>query len=205
MTVDEVTWQAIARGSWPILVAIIFGLAVRWLLSALARMAGKRAEQSLRARIALVVATPAAMALPLFFLSIAVAGTALPDAWIQRIQHWLGVGGLLCMTWLAVRATGAIERRIRREHPVDTIDNLRARRVQTQARVLGRVAQIAIAFIGISMALMTFPAIHLWAPRCSRRRAWSDWWPASRRDRSSAISSPACSLHLRSRSAWTTW
>ena len=150
-------WIAIA---WPLLVALLVGLIVRHVVLAVARRAGRHVGQSLRARIAVVVATPAAVALPLFFLSIAVAGTSLPPPWIDRIQHWLGVGGLLCMTWLAVRALGAIERRILRDHPLDTADNLRARRVQTQARVLGRVAQIAVALVGISIALMTFPAIH---------------------------------------------
>jgi small-conductance mechanosensitive channel len=160
LAIDQSTWQAVAGSGWPLLVAIAVGLAVRWLLLAIARKARQHAGQSLRARVAVVIATPAAVALPLFFLSIAVAGTSLPDAWISRIQHWLGVGGLLCVTWLAVRAIGAIELRILREHPLDTVDNLRARRVQTQTRVLGRVAQIAIAFVGISIALMTFPAIH---------------------------------------------
>jgi small-conductance mechanosensitive channel len=160
LAIDGSAWQVIFASAWPLLVAVVVGLLVRSALLSIGRHAGAHAGSSLRARIALVVATPAAVALPLFFLSIAVAGTALPADWIARIQHWLGVGGLLCLTWLGVRAAGAIERRILRGHPVDTVDNLRARRVQTQARVLGRVAQIAIAFVGISIALMTFPAIH---------------------------------------------
>lgn len=149
-------WLAAA---WPLLVALLVGLLVWRALIGIARRASAHADQSLRARIALVVATPAAVALPLFFLSLAVAGAPLPAAWIGVIQHWLGIGGLLCVTWLAVRAAGAIEGRIVRDHPLDVSDNLRARRVQTQVRVLGRVLQVAIAFIGISIALMTFPAI----------------------------------------------
>ena len=160
MTIGGSDWQIVFASAWPLLVAVVVGLLVRSALLSIGRRAGAHEGSSLRARIALVVATPAAVALPLFFLSIAVAGTALPADWIARIQHWLGIGGLLCLTWLAVRAVGAIERRILREHPLDTVDNLRARRVQTQARVLGRVAQTAIAFVGISIALMTFPAIH---------------------------------------------
>ena len=160
MRIDGAQAQAWLAIAWPLLIALIVGLAVHQALRMIARKASRHAGQSLRARVAVVIATPAAVALPLFFLSIAVAGTALPQPWIDRIQHWLGVGGLLCVTWLAVRVVGAVERRILRDHPLDTADNLRARRVQTQARVLGRVAQIAIALIGVSIALMTFPAIH---------------------------------------------
>src|SRR4051812_43862420 len=92
-------WIAIA---WPLLVALLVGLIVRQVLLTIARKASLHVAQSLRARVAVVIATPAAVALPLFFLSIAVAATSLPPPWIGRIQHWLGVGGLLCLTWLAV-------------------------------------------------------------------------------------------------------
>jgi small-conductance mechanosensitive channel len=153
------SWPAQAQtwvlAAWPLLAALLLG----WLLYRAMRAIAGHDGRSLRARVLLVVAMPAAAALSLFFLSIAVAGMPLRDAWIGRIQHWLGVGGWLCLTWLAVRAIGAIERRILREHPLDMADNLRARRVQTQARVLGRVAQVTIALVGISIALMTFPAI----------------------------------------------
>ena len=152
-------WQDLLAIAWPLLVALGLGLIVRRVLLAVARHARSHSGQYLRARLAQVVALPAAVALPLFFLSIAVAGTPLSPARIERIQHWLGVGGLLCLTWLAVRAVGAVERRILREHPVEAADNLRARRVQTQTRVLGRVVQFAIAIVGLAIALMTFPAI----------------------------------------------
>ncbi len=82
----------------------------------------------------MAVAVAVAVALPLLFLAIAVHATPtpMPDAWVARIQHALGIGGLLCLTWLAVRAVRAVERRIVREHPTDTSDNLAARRIQTQ-------------------------------------------------------------------------
>jgi small-conductance mechanosensitive channel len=141
----------------------VAALLLGWLLHrgvlAVARRADRHAGHSLRARVLLVVAMPAAVALSLFFLAVAVAGMPLCADWIARIEHACGIGGWLCLTWLAVRAIGAIERRILRGHPLDAADNLRARRVQTQARVLGRMAQFAVALVGVSIALMTFPAI----------------------------------------------
>ncbi|WP_407354549.1 mechanosensitive ion channel family protein [Luteimonas sp. R10] len=152
-------WPLLGAVAWPLLIALLLGLLVRRALLALARRARAHAATHLRARVAQVVAVPAAVALPLLFLSIAVTATPLPDTWSSRIQHWLGIGGLLCLTWLAVRAVGAIERRILREHPVDIEDNLSARRVQTQTAVISRVIQGAILLVGVALALMTFPAI----------------------------------------------
>ncbi len=74
-------------------------------------------------------------------------------------SHAFIVVALLGLTWLAVAAVGAFQRRVLRKYPVDIADNLDARRVQTQARVLGRLAQFAIGLVGVSLALMTFPAV----------------------------------------------
>ncbi|RPE79978.1 mechanosensitive ion channel family protein [Vulcaniibacterium tengchongense] len=153
------SWQHIIAVAWPLLVALALGLIVNRLVRALARRARERGESRLRVRVIRVIAAPAGVAAPLLFLSLAVAATPLPPPWAARIQHGLAIGGLLCLTWLAVRAVGAVEARILREHPVDVEDNLAARRVQTQTRVISRVVQGGIALVGISVALMTFPAI----------------------------------------------
>lgn len=74
-------------------------------------------------------------------------------------SHWIVVVVVLGLTWLAVAAVGTVKRRVLRRYPVDVEDNLAARRMQTQARVLGRLAQFLVALLGVSLALMTFPAV----------------------------------------------
>ncbi|MDH5832788.1 mechanosensitive ion channel family protein [Luteimonas kalidii] len=152
-------WPQLTAIAWPLAVALVLGLIVRHALLYVARRARAKSRDSLPARVVQVIAVPAALALPLLFLILAVEATPLSAGAIAQARHWLGIGVLLCVTWLAVRAVGAVEARILREHPVDIEDNLAARRVQTQTRVIARVIQGAIALIGISLALMTFPAI----------------------------------------------
>ena len=152
-------WQQLGAIAWPLLVALALGLLVRRALLAVARRARAHVATRTRARVVRVIAVPAAVALPLLFLGVAVAATPLPAAAVGRIQHWLGIGVLLCATWLAVRAVGAVAARILREHPVDIEDNLAARRVQTQTRVIARVIQGTIILVGVALGLMTFPAI----------------------------------------------
>src|SRR5690606_2415488 len=106
-----------------------------------------------------VIVVPAAVALPLLFLMLAVRSTPLSGKAITALQHWLGIGVLLCVAWLGVRVVEALQARILREHPVDVEDNLAARRIQTQTRVIARVIQSAIILVGVALALMTFPAI----------------------------------------------
>ena len=152
-------WALIGAIAWPLLAALLLGWAVRLGLLALARHSQRYEAERMRARVAQVVSIPAAVAIPLLFLGLAVATTPLPAPWIARIQHAIGIGLLLCLAWLAVRAVRAIERRIIREHPVDVADNLAARRVLTQTRVISGVVQGAIVLVGVALALMTFPSI----------------------------------------------
>lgn len=65
---------------------------------------------------------------------------------------------ILTITWLAMRLLRGVEEAIRLKNPVDVVDNLRARQIQTQSRVLLRTLGFFILLIGIASALMTFPA-----------------------------------------------
>ena len=78
------------------------------------------------------------------------------DAWPRQLAI---IAVLAVLAWLGLRAIRALERRVLREYPVDVSDNLLARRVQTQARVISRVAQGAVILVAVALALMTFPAV----------------------------------------------
>jgi small-conductance mechanosensitive channel len=61
------------------------------------------------------------------------------------------------LTWLALRCVSAISDTIIELNPADTTDNLQARRIQTQAKVLSRTIMAVIVLLGSGMALMTMP------------------------------------------------
>ncbi|HLT44928.1 MAG TPA: mechanosensitive ion channel domain-containing protein [Luteimonas sp.] len=152
-------WQSATAVAWPLLVALLLGLVVRQVLLGIARRARRHVDTHTFARVVRVIVVPAAVALPLLFLMLAVRSTPLSGKAITALQHWLGIGVLLCVAWLGVRVVEALQARILREHPVDVEDNLAARRIQTQTRVIARVIQGAIILVGVALALMTFPAI----------------------------------------------
>src|SRR5512138_956115 len=152
-------WQQLLAAGWPLLAALLLGLLVRQVLLSIARRAGRRADIHTFARVVRVIAIPAALALPLLFLMMALRAMPLSPGLVAQLQHWLGIGVLLCAVWLAVRVVDALQARILREHPVDVEDNLAARRIQTQTRVIARVMQGTIILVGAALALMTFPAI----------------------------------------------
>lgn len=84
-----------------------------------------------------------------------------PDAlpFSSALRDLLTVMLIVALTWLAVRSVGAVAEALVQAHPLDSQDNLQARRIHTQARVLARSVMVVIVIIGFGGALMTFPAV----------------------------------------------
>ncbi|MCS4236730.1 small-conductance mechanosensitive channel [Stenotrophomonas sp. BIGb0135] len=154
MTVD---WQQAALYLWPIGIALAVGLTGWWLLMALTRRLKGREQR--RARIGRVISRPMAFALPLLVLIPALEATPLQGHWLDQSLRLLHIGLTACVIWLLVRAVAAGEQAILRDHPMEVADNLEARRIQTQTRVLSRVLMGAIILVGVSLILLTFPMV----------------------------------------------
>ncbi|HEU5295246.1 MAG TPA: mechanosensitive ion channel domain-containing protein [Burkholderiaceae bacterium] len=91
--------------------------------------------------------------------AIQVALQAMPDsvpgvAAVEHINAALTIGAI---TWLAMAAIRGVGDGIIALHPVEVADNLAARRVQTQTRVLVRIACGVALMVGLALVLMTFP------------------------------------------------
>ncbi|KJV33152.1 mechanosensitive ion channel protein MscS [Luteibacter yeojuensis] len=82
-----------------------------------------------------------------------------PARLIDGLEHLVGIALIGACTWFLVRCIGALEATVTRFNPIDLEDNLRARRLQTQVRVLSRTAMVVIIVLGIAVALMTFPGV----------------------------------------------
>jgi small-conductance mechanosensitive channel len=75
------------------------------------------------------------------------------------IEQGLVIALVAVATWLGVRCINAAEFFFCRRFPVDTKDNLRARRVLTQARVLGRAASVLLILVGLAACLIMIPGV----------------------------------------------
>jgi small-conductance mechanosensitive channel len=93
----------------------------------------------------------------LLFTQIILRGAPDKLAGIDVLRHLNALCLIAALTWLGVRSVGAIADTILERNPVDTADNLQARRIQTQTRVLARVMTGLILVIGSGTALMTLP------------------------------------------------
>jgi len=153
----HVDWTLAAAYLWPIGIALVIGITSWWALMALTRRLKGREYR--RARIARVISRPLAFALPLLVLIPALEATPLQERWLDQALRLLHIGLTGCFVWFLVRVVAAGERAILREHRIDVADNLAARRIHTQTRVLSRVLMGAIILVGVSMVLLTFPMV----------------------------------------------
>ena len=64
-----------------------------------------------------------------------------------------------CFTWLAMRSISGLADGVIARYPADVADNLQARRIHTQARVLSRSTMFVVLMVGVALMLMTFPSV----------------------------------------------
>lgn len=75
------------------------------------------------------------------------------------LLHLTALLTIASLTWLSTRAVQSISDTIVEINPINLTDNLAARRVHTQTRVLARSINVLIIVVGTGMALMTLPLL----------------------------------------------
>ncbi len=136
-----------------IAVALAIWLAVRAALTRLARF------HVIASCVLQRVSRPMLVVAPLLALQV-VLGAAPEDlAHLASAARTASIAFIAALTWLAVRAIGGVTEGIVQLHPANVADNLDARRVQTQARVLSRTVMFVAGVIGLGAALMTLPNV----------------------------------------------
>ncbi|WP_283445010.1 mechanosensitive ion channel family protein [Noviherbaspirillum suwonense] len=75
------------------------------------------------------------------------------------LLHLTALLTIASLTWLSSRAVQSIADTIVERNPINLTDNLAARRVHTQTRVLARSVNVLIILVGTGMALMTLPLL----------------------------------------------
>ena len=100
---------------------------------------------------------PLRYALPLMTLQVATEGASDNLTHIEGVRQAVSLCLIAAFTWAAMAAVRGVVDAVVELHPQNVDDNLAARRVITQARVLSRIATGIALFAGVAFMLMTFP------------------------------------------------
>ena len=148
-------WPELQTLAIALLVALLLQMAAGWLLRLLQRMTRNvlpAHELLKRAR------GPLRLLLPLCGIQVVLSSAPNELLLIEGARRLVLLAMIGAFTWLGLRAADAIQHIILVRHPVDVVDNLQARRIQTQTRVLVRTISGFVVIFGASTMLMTFPA-----------------------------------------------
>ena len=94
------------------------------------------------------------------FMAIRIGSVAaLPEETAKNLNHFLGLLLIASISWLLIKTAYVLEDFILRRFEVTVKDNLRARKIHTQFRVLKRLVIIVVCVIALALILMTFPKV----------------------------------------------
>jgi small-conductance mechanosensitive channel len=94
-------------------------------------------------------------------LALQAVWTSAPDdlLLIGSVRHFNGMLVIAAVTWLGCQCVLALGDAMAIRHPLDIEDNLNARRIQTQVKVLVRCLNVLVLIFGTGLILMSFPAV----------------------------------------------
>jgi hypothetical protein len=93
----------------------------------------------------------------LFAVRLVLTGAPDDTPWLLQLSYLSSVALIIALTWLAMRCIRALSVTVVQLNPVTAADNLKARRIVTQTRVLTRSAYFIAALLGLSFVLLTLP------------------------------------------------
>ncbi len=147
-------WSAIGLAFAMALALIVH----RLLFGFAARLAGKTSS-TLDDSLVRHGRAPAKLILPLIAVLAVLPFLPITAFALSTTRHAVAIGLIAAVAWLAVAMIDVFEDLVGARYTVDVADNLSARRIQTQVKVLRHIAVVLIVIVAVSIMLMTFPDI----------------------------------------------
>jgi len=139
--------------------AALIGIGVHALAFAIARRLSRRTDASLDEVIVRALRGPSIILLPLLTVRVALPSISLEGDLADVVRQVMAITLIVGVTWMIVALIRGISGFVLAQHDITVADNLQARRVHTQLHIISRILSILAIVIGVSTALMTFPAI----------------------------------------------
>jgi small-conductance mechanosensitive channel len=142
-----------------LLLAAVLGLLLAMVIAVLMRRVAGFEKTRPAAAMAAHCAAPLRALLPVVAMSIALSGLDLSAGVAALLPRIFSLLTIALTGWLAVRAVRGLIDYFVAAHSIDHADNLEARRMQTQIRLLGRVLIIVISIATVAGVLVFIPSI----------------------------------------------
>lgn len=151
-------------GQWIVFgIMLVVALGVAWLLHtifyAVARRITDRTSSDADSAVVKRTRRAALFMLMLLAVQIVLPRVPLDEGSLTVCRHIVSIGFIAVITWMVISVIGVIDDVIEKRYDITAADNLEARKVHTQTRVLSRTIMIIVGVIGFAAIIMTFPSI----------------------------------------------
>ena len=96
---------------------------------------------------------------PLLALLAVLPGLPLPEKLLAAFEHIAGLSLIAAIAWLIILSVDVLSDVLSGRYRVDVADNLLARRIQTQLKMLHSIVVALVSIVTLAIMLMTFPTI----------------------------------------------
>lgn len=134
-------------------------LIIHAVLYLIARQVARRTESGLDDSLVRHFRGPSRWILLFLGLKIILPMITLPESTLKVVNHLLSLALIALIAWTIIRIFSALEDHVKSRFDIGVKDNLQARKIHTQLRVLKRIGIIIVCIIALSTALMTFEQI----------------------------------------------
>jgi len=157
-----VGWDQLPAGARSaILLAAAAGVAVlvHALVYALLRRLARGADSVVASSLVRRSRRPVRWLVPAAVVQALLPTAALPPGVLDPLRHLIAILLIACVAWLIAGLLHVVQDVATHRYRLDAKDNLQARRIHTQLRLLRRTALFLVGFLAVATILMTFPRV----------------------------------------------
>jgi len=148
-------WKAL---SWLLGLAVLAGLTGHYLIFKILRNLTKRTKSIVDDSLVKHCYRPLQWTLILFVTRLILL-FALPETELAAVKQVISLFFIGLLSWLVIKSTYVLDDYVLSRFRVDEKDNLRARKIHTQLKVLKRIVIIVVCILALGTMLMTFEKV----------------------------------------------
>ena len=139
--------------------ALVIGLAVHYLFFKVMAALVKRAETAFGHSLIKHCRGPSRIIVPLLFIHFSLPISEISEPLLSFVKQTLAIFLILSVAWLVIKIFSIVEDLVLAEFSMDVADNLRARQIHTQIKILKRMFVVIVAILALAIILMTFEKV----------------------------------------------
>jgi len=147
---NDLMFSAVSIGA-----AFIAGLVIYFILTLLGKLAQRKGV-----KVGLgIIKKPLRFLVPVLCLAIVLPFSKLPENILPPLRHFVNIFIIMLFAWFIINITSIIRDAVLGRYDISTKDNLRARSIYTQVRVIHHIIVFIIVLLTVAFILMAFPKV----------------------------------------------